>query len=192
MLMILLVTSLRKMPTQPGIHLVKGFSLVELMVVVAVIGILLATGLPSFNTWIQNTKIRTAAEAVVSGLQSARAEAIRRNARVTFSLLPAGGTLLWSVGCATVTPTCPAVIQTRPLGEGSLLTAGGAMVVSFDSGASQVIYDSFGRAANLLAVGSWNVTSATGDRPQRIIVEIGGSSRVCDPGLSSSISGSCP
>jgi type IV fimbrial biogenesis protein FimT len=193
MLMIYLATSLRKEPTQAGTHLTKGFSLVELMVVVAVIGVLLATGLPSFNTWIQNSKIRGAAEAVLSGLQSARSEAIRRNARVTFTLLPAGGTLLWTVGCSTVTATCPAVIQTRPLSEGSLLTSGGAMVVSFDAGAdTQVIFDSFGRANNLVAVAAWNVSSSAGDRPLRLIVDVGGSSRVCDPYLSTSIPGSCP
>lgn len=191
--MIYLVTSLRKAPTQVGPHLIKGFSLVELMVVVAVIGFLLATGLPSFNTWIQNSKIRGAAEAVLSGLQSARSEAIRRNARVTFTLLPAGGTLLWTVGCSTVTPTCPAVIQTQPLSEGSLLTSGGALVVSFDAGAdTQVIFDSFGRANNLAAVTAWNVSSSTGDRPLRLIVDVGGSSRVCDPYLATSIPGGCP
>lgn len=191
--MFYLATSLRKAPSQAGTSLIKGFSLVELMVVVAVIGILLATGLPSFNTWIQNSKIRGAAEAVLSGLQTARSEAIRRNARVTFTLMPGGGTLLWTVGCTTVTATCPAVIQTRPMSEGSLLTSGGALVVNFDAGAdTQVIYDSFGRVGNMFAVAAWNVNSATGDRPLRIIVDVGGSSRVCDPGLSSSIPGSCP
>lgn len=185
---------LRYRSLQSSKRLLGGFSLVELMVVVAVIGILLATGLPSFNTWIQNSKIRAAAEAVLSGLQSARSEAIRRNARVAFTLLPAAdGTLLWRVGCVTVTATCPALIHSRPLTEGSLVAPGGALVVSFDVGAdTQVVFDSFGRANNLLALAAWNVSSSTGDRPQRVIVDVGGSSRVCAPHLPASTPGSCP
>ena len=59
-----------------------GFTLIELMIGIAIVAILVVAALPSFGTWIQNTKIRGAAEAALNGLQLARAEAARRNASV--------------------------------------------------------------------------------------------------------------
>jgi prepilin-type N-terminal cleavage/methylation domain-containing protein len=59
-----------------------GFTIIELMITLAVLGVLLALGMPSISSWLQNTQIRTAAEGMVSGLQLARAEALRRNANV--------------------------------------------------------------------------------------------------------------
>lgn len=63
-----------------------GFSLIELIIALAVLSVLLALAAPSFKAWISNTKIRTAAEVIQSGLQMARAEAVRRNALISFQL----------------------------------------------------------------------------------------------------------
>ncbi len=65
----------------------EGFTLIEVMIAMAVMAIALALGLPNVSVWIQNTQLKTAAEGVVSGLQLARAEALRRNARVRFQLV---------------------------------------------------------------------------------------------------------
>jgi len=72
------------MLSHPVILRQQGFTLVELMIAVAVLGILLSVGVPSFKAWLLNTKIRTTAEAMQNGLQLARAEAVRRNERVRF------------------------------------------------------------------------------------------------------------
>lgn len=158
-----------------------GFSLVELMVVVAVIGLLAAIGLPSLMTWIENSKIRATAEAVLSGIQSARTEAIRRNQNTSFILLPGGG-LLWKVcvDCAG------ASIQERPLSEG------GASAIGISAAANTtIVFNGFGRT-DLAAQAAWDLTSSKGDRSMRILIDVGGSTQVCDPGLGSSIVGSCP
>ena len=65
----------------------RGFSLIELMITLAVLGMLLAIGLPNMGTWLQNTQIRNAAESINSGLQFARAEAVKRNTTVRFQLV---------------------------------------------------------------------------------------------------------
>lgn len=62
----------------------RGMSLIELMVGIAIIGILLALAAPSFRSWTQNTKIRGTAEAILNGLQLAKAEAVRRNTLIRF------------------------------------------------------------------------------------------------------------
>ena len=42
----------------------RGFSLVELVIAVAIMGILLALALPSFSTYLRNVKLRSAAESL--------------------------------------------------------------------------------------------------------------------------------
>jgi len=67
---------------QPSRH-ARGFSLVELMVTIAVLAILLAIGIPSFASLIASNRLTSATNELVAALQTARTEAIRRNVRVT-------------------------------------------------------------------------------------------------------------
>lgn len=64
----------------------RGVSLIELAVGITIIAILMATGLPSFSVFIQNSRIRTVAESIQNGLQRARAEALQTNSTVRFQL----------------------------------------------------------------------------------------------------------
>ncbi|MFP5344533.1 MAG: GspH/FimT family pseudopilin, partial [Gammaproteobacteria bacterium] len=61
----------------------KGFTLVELMVSVAVLAILLAIGIPAFQSTLDKRRLTGAAEQLYADLQFARSEAIRQNKRVT-------------------------------------------------------------------------------------------------------------
>lgn len=70
----------------------SGFALVELVVVVALIGALVALGMPLMNGWLADQRLKQAARGVADAFQLARAEAIRtgNNHIVYFQLL--GGT----------------------------------------------------------------------------------------------------
>ncbi len=61
----------------------SGFTLVELMVTVAVLAVLLAIAIPSFQGTLDKRRLTGAAEQLYADLQYARSEAIRQNRNVT-------------------------------------------------------------------------------------------------------------
>jgi type IV fimbrial biogenesis protein FimT len=63
-----------------------GFTLVELMVTLAVLAILLGIAVPSFQSVIQNNRLNTAINDVLGAMNFAKVEAIRRNATVRFCI----------------------------------------------------------------------------------------------------------
>jgi type IV fimbrial biogenesis protein FimT len=61
----------------------RGVTLIELMIALAVMAILAAMAVPSFQNQIRSSRLSTAANDLSSALALARAESIRRGARVT-------------------------------------------------------------------------------------------------------------
>lgn len=61
----------------------RGFTMIELMVAIAIAAILLAVGVPSFQSFIASSRLSTANNELVGAMALARSEAIRRGARVT-------------------------------------------------------------------------------------------------------------
>jgi len=63
-----------------------GFSLIELMVTIALLSIILMAALPSFNEFRQRSALRGATDQIVSFWANARFEALKRNALVKVSM----------------------------------------------------------------------------------------------------------
>lgn len=61
----------------------KGFTLIELVVTIAILSILLTIAIPSFSALIINNRISTQTNDFISDLAYARAEAVRRNTRIS-------------------------------------------------------------------------------------------------------------
>ena len=81
-----------------------GVTLVEAMVVIAIIGILAAMAVPSFNEQMKQQRVEGAAEGLVAALQNAKAEAIKRNAFVGIAFSPATKDATYSTWCYGMTP----------------------------------------------------------------------------------------
>lgn len=71
--------------------LARGFTLIELVIVLAIIGILAFAALPALASYIANSQLRESANSVVSGALYARSEAVKRN--VVVNLQVSGNTL---------------------------------------------------------------------------------------------------
>ena len=102
---------------------VRGFTLVELMIVVAVVAVLGVLAAPSLQSTMARVKLRGAAAEAYSDMQFARTEAVQRNANVTATFsatgyqITQGGTTLKAV----------------TLEGGNSVSSGAAMVVTFNA-----------------------------------------------------------
>ena len=171
-----------------AINKITGFTLIELLTVVTILSIMLFLALPNFNVWLQNTQIRTAGEAILNGLQLARAEAVRRNVNVELRMDLSSG---WTARL----PDTGEVLQTRLAGEGSST----ALVTITPLGAKTVTFNSLGTiAANANGsnpVSEFKIDSislaATDSRELCILIRTGGTIRMCDPRVASTDTRSC-
>jgi type IV fimbrial biogenesis protein FimT len=180
----------------------QGFSLIELMIGLAIVALVLMVALPSFTIFLQNAQIRNAAESTLSGLNLARTEAVRRNALVQFEFVsdltaacaPSTTSLAWVVSQADPTGACdtapsdtvaPQIIQTRSATEG---TKNVAIAVT---GGSVAVFNGLGRlqTAGITQIDISNTTGVCQHvdpvngkmRCLRIVVSSGGQARMCDP-----------
>lgn len=114
-----------------------GFTLVELMVTVAVLGILAVIAAPSMITMINNGRIVGQTEEMVALLQLARAEAVRRNTRVSVCGNAACTSTNWAEAVVVHpdgTADDPAVIRSVTAPSGVAVTGPAAGVVFRPSG----------------------------------------------------------
>ena len=105
-----------------------GFTLPELLIVVAVLAVMLAAGAPHFGEFVRNQRVKTASVDLFSSLLLARSEAITRNARVTVA--PAGGA--WTNGWTITEPGGSVLRRQEPVPN--ITITGPAEVVYAESG----------------------------------------------------------
>ncbi len=104
----------------------KGFTLVELMVTIAVVAILAAIAVPSFRSVINSSRLTSHANELVASLQLARSEAIKRNTRVSVCGSADGATCGggWSNNWLTVIEADGSVLRSSAVKAPVVATSG--------------------------------------------------------------------
>ena len=182
----------------------RGFTLIELVVTIALMAVLFGLAVPVFGEWIRNARVRTAADALQNGVRTAQAEALRRNRPVVFFLTnsqPAPGTSIsaaangrnWSVQTiARFDDANPEYIQGGALADvASGVTITGPIALCFNSngrlvsnpndsgptgtGVTNAICDATDTSFSL------RMPAYADSRALQISVGLGGQVRMCDP-----------
>ena len=112
-------------------HKNSGFSFIELLTVIAIIGIVAGIVLPNVVAWLPKHRLNSGAEDIQSTLQLARLGAIKENSNATVTFDTANHSFL-------------AVIDGRTIRNGKM--PAGIRIESVTNPSSQVIFDGRGLA----------------------------------------------
>jgi prepilin-type N-terminal cleavage/methylation domain-containing protein len=72
----------------------KGFTLIELMVIIGIVAILSVVAIPNFRSWLPKTQTGSAAREILTTIQLAKMAAIKDSANVVVHFTPATGECL--------------------------------------------------------------------------------------------------
>lgn len=180
-----------------AVRVQTGFTMVELMVALAVLAILTVIAAPSMAEYLERSRLRGAAEEAIAVLGQARQAAVEADRNVRLSVKgtsdawcvgaaqaaePAAGELVGAVGacdCSTAAASCVVggerLVATVPAGSGVTVSAG--------SLATDFVYDSKGGTlANLASVPRIDFLSSSGRYGLRVCVRSMGQARACNYG----------
>lgn len=172
---------------------VRGFTLLELVVTVAILAIVLAAAVPSFMDFLDRYRLRGAVDDVMSAIANARAGAVKsdRDVRVVFG----GTTAAWCVGAnaaaepaagaqAGVPAACDCTDNTPPCvvgGEAVIVPVGRHGAVSTNTVAVDFTFDSKFGVVMPLGGQSVTFTSPAGKYDLRLDLNTLGQASVCVP-----------
>ena len=165
-------TLLRGIPRARFLRVQAGFTLIELMVTIAVLGVLLSIGIPSYQNMVLNNRITAQANQVITALNYARSEAVKRGAPATVCSTNGGaacaGSTNWSTGWLVFADADgdgtvdggEAILRVWPaLNTGSTLKTGAHLRITFTgTGFATGFNDTFNLCDKNLAAGSRTIT----------------------------------
>jgi type IV fimbrial biogenesis protein FimT len=189
---------------------VRGISLIEIAIGLVILGILMTLGLPVWNTFLENRKIRSAAEVLVALLQQARVEAVKENVVVQFvmfdddinvddfsfiqGITPKADGRNWAVRRFDPITLTYSLVTARSGNEASGQRYGDSPSISVSGTVPSIDFNGFGATNGLGATATFQIVRANpnglaefkcvNNGPMRclnVMVSTGGQVRMCDP-----------
>lgn len=158
----------------------RGFTLIELMIAIALLGILLALAMPSFSDIIRRMRIESAASSLSVAFATARSEAVKRGRNISVCKSSNGTACAssgdWSTGWV-IYATAGVPIKVFDAPDGGVSMAGDANMINV------VTFTPTG-ATTLTAAGSIQVCK-TGQTAKVVSVAVSGRIRVASGGVCS-------
>ncbi|MDR0247538.1 MAG: GspH/FimT family pseudopilin, partial [Burkholderiales bacterium] len=184
---------------------IRGFSLVEAMVSVAVFAIIAALAIPTISEWTGKSKIRADAEALQNSIRFAQSEALKRNQLVEFSLVnatttPAANSVAIDDGTAWVVRDVPLSTEAATLLQAGLFSQGEIQHKGDDN--KTLVFGGLGQVYTNIPNGSdpgpflpttraYRIASSEDKYSLCVLVRPSGKTRWCDPSIMSG-DRSCP
>lgn len=163
----------------------KGFTLIELIVVLSIAAILFAVGVPSFAGLIQDVRLSSATSDFFAAINLARTEAVQRGARV--DMMPAGDRGDWADGWVVFVDRN---LNRKPDGGEAIFIHGppaGGMRITADLSDSTVQYLAYSGAgrtrthASVYRTQFGTFTFELGTKVRKIKLNFIGRPRICNP-----------
>jgi type IV fimbrial biogenesis protein FimT len=169
----------------------RGFTLIEIAVVLVILGLMLVAVMPSVGVWMRNTQVRNTASSMLAGLAQARNEAIRRNVPIRFSMVSLTNSTVMNDTCAVSRsgvswvvsvrdPAChcsvapstdpatdaadannPLIVEANAGGIGGTHVVTAARLADGSAAGGTVTFDGFGRLADASPVRVVDVSNVT-------------------------------
>jgi len=137
----------------------KGFTIIEALLVIAILAILAAIGMPNLSTFILSQRLKSASFDIFSTLVYARSEAITRNG--TVNVTPVGGN--WSGGWTVIDAA-----------TGTTLRSQGALNGITMTGPASVSYAGMGRLNTAITSFSITATGVNDSNSRCVSVDLSG------------------
>lgn len=169
-----------------SVELARGFSLIELMIVLAVIAVMLGVSAPAFTTMIKNNRMLTETYALRAALGTARSEAMARRSFVTVCRSGDGTGCNGTWGQGYIAFTDADGDGTIDAGDGDEIFVFKSIdlppdfVVDFSSGANRVRFDSRGFSLNFSGTFAFCDDRGAGNAMGLIVTGVGTVSAAID------------
>lgn len=176
-----------------------GFTLIELMISLALFGLLLALAVPTYVTFLSNSQVRNAADAMLNGVLLAQNAAIQGNTQVQLIVTPATGWQIQYVNPDTSVGPGPVPPAPYLLTDGAPQTVNG--ITTTPANATEITFDAFGRivpnpdtSQTITCIKVTNAANAN-TRPLNVIVSNANQktgTKLCDPAVAQTEPQACP
>lgn len=96
-----------------------GFTLIEMMIVIAILGIVLAMAIPSFTDMLNRKRVEAAANEFLSTFSLAKSEAVKRNAQIFLLATKNADGSSWNVMASTTSTCATSACNLKQIGSGN-------------------------------------------------------------------------